>query len=78
MTTVGYGDKAPKFIVTRLLAVIWILVGITICSLFTASLTSEITSAVTPNAPTMEGKTVGIIKGRFYDAGFVTNQRGLI
>ena len=44
MTTVGYGDKAPKFVVSRLFAIVWIFTGITLCSLLTASLTNEITS----------------------------------
>ena len=34
MTTVGYGDKAPKRIMGRLFAVVWILIGITITSMY--------------------------------------------
>ena len=38
MTTVGYGDKAPKRIPGRLFAVVWILVGITITSMYIGGL----------------------------------------
>jgi len=43
LTTVGYGDKAPKTAVGRVLAVLWMLSGILIISSFTAALTSSLT-----------------------------------
>ena len=78
MTTVGYGDKIPKLFPSRLFSVIWILVGITICSMFTASLTTEITHATTPGTPEMAGKPVGVIKQRYYDYALVSNRGGII
>ena len=39
----SYGDKIPKSAAGRVFAALWILVGITICSIFTASLTATIT-----------------------------------
>ena len=39
----SYGDKTPKSAAGRIFAVLWIVVGITICSLFTATLTATIT-----------------------------------
>lgn len=56
MTTVGYGDKIPKLLASRVFSVLWILIGITICSMFTASLTTEITNANLPENCRMEGK----------------------
>lgn len=44
MTTVGYGDRCPKTISGRLFAIIWILTGICMCSIFTAMLTTSLTT----------------------------------
>ena len=77
MTTVGYGDKAPKFIVARFIAVIWILIGITIVSTFTAALTTEITSATTP-VFRVAGVKIGVLKGRLYDASIVLKKGGYV
>ena len=41
-----YGDKSPKSPIARIFAIIWIAVGITIFSMYTASLTSALSSAV--------------------------------
>lgn len=55
MTTVGYGDIAPRTFVGRTIAVIWMLVGIVIVSLFTAFVASRFTTA--QFAPTV--RTIG-------------------
>ena len=78
MTTVGYGDKIPKFAVSRLFSVIWILIGITICSLFTASLTNEITSASSPENPDMHGRNVGVLRYRTFDASVIAKHGGVL
>ncbi|KAL9964498.1 hypothetical protein ACROYT_G028149 [Oculina patagonica] len=44
MTTVGYGDKAPKSIVARIFSIIWILLGLIIMAIFIANVTSALTS----------------------------------
>ncbi|XP_020629566.1 uncharacterized protein LOC110066669 [Orbicella faveolata] len=44
MTTVGYGDRCPKSISGRLFAIFWILTGICMCSIFTAMLTTALTT----------------------------------
>ncbi|XP_078381082.1 uncharacterized protein LOC144663874 isoform X2 [Oculina patagonica] len=44
MTTVGYGDKAPKSIVARIFSIIWILLGLIIMAIFMANVTSALTS----------------------------------
>eukprot|EP00111_Clytia_hemisphaerica_P003707 TCONS_00010636-protein len=46
MTTVGYGDKSPRSVVARVFAIVWIAIGITMFSMYTASLTSALTNAV--------------------------------
>ena len=55
-----YGDKCPKSILARLFAVGWILIGITLCSMFTASLTTAITTSTTYVPRAIKGKMVNI------------------
>jgi len=43
MTTVGYGDKAPKTFGGRVLGIVWMFLGIIIISSFTAAMTSTLT-----------------------------------
>jgi ABC-type amino acid transport substrate-binding protein len=43
MTTVGYGDKCPKKIVGRMIAAVWMIIGIIWFAAFTATLTSALT-----------------------------------
>lgn len=43
MTTVGYGDKAPKTLGGRMLGLIWMFVGVIIISSFTAAITTALT-----------------------------------
>ncbi len=40
MTTVGYGDKVPKSVLGRMMAMTWIFVGIVLIALFTANASS--------------------------------------
>lgn len=44
MTTVGYGDKAPKSVFARMFGVLWILTGLVIVSIFTATITTNLTT----------------------------------
>ncbi|XP_066913633.1 uncharacterized protein [Clytia hemisphaerica] len=68
MTTVGYGDKAPKSLSGRIFSVIWILAGITICSMLTASLTSVVTDAADSTPKTLEsGDKVGVLNHRMFE-----------
>lgn len=43
MTTVGYGDKAPKSFGGRVVALVWMFCGIILISSFTAAITSALT-----------------------------------
>lgn len=43
MTTVGYGDIAPRTVGGRLLGIIWMLTALIVVSFFTASITSALT-----------------------------------
>ena len=43
MTTVGYGDTAPKTVPGRLVGLVWMLAALIIVSFFTASITSALT-----------------------------------
>ncbi len=43
MTTVGYGDKCPKKIIGRVIASVWMIIGIIWFAAFTATLTSSMT-----------------------------------
>ncbi|WP_416307764.1 transporter substrate-binding domain-containing protein [Neptunicella sp. SCSIO 80796] len=43
MTTVGYGDVAPRTVAGRLLGMVWMLTALIIVSFFTASITSALT-----------------------------------
>ncbi len=43
MTTVGYGDKAPKTLAGRMIGFVWMFAGIILISFFTASIASSLT-----------------------------------
>ena len=43
-TQCRYGDKSPKGLLARIFAAVWMLVGITIISIYTATLTSALMS----------------------------------
>lgn len=43
MTTVGYGDKAPRSVAGRFIALLWMFAGIIMISTFTASITTSLT-----------------------------------
>jgi len=43
MTTVGYGDKAPRTFMGRLIGIVWMFVAVIVISSFTAGITSSLT-----------------------------------
>ncbi len=67
MTTVGYGDKAPKTLAGRIIATIWMFTAIIVISGFTASITSSLTVSQLGSAikgpEDLPGYRVASIKG---------------
>lgn len=53
-----YGDRAPKSLQGRAFAVIWILIGICIISIFTATLTTSLTTVSLENKISLPGSKV--------------------
>ena len=51
LTTVGYGDKAPKTLLGRLLATVWMFISIFVISAFTATVASLLTTARLESGP---------------------------
>ncbi len=79
MTTVGYGDKCPKKAIGRIIASVWMIIGIIWFAAFTATLTSSLTinrigHGEIKGLNDLNNKTVSVIKGttsesfiRYYD-----------
>ena len=54
-----YGDKAPKSLIGRLFSVLWILIGLVVITMFTATVTSALTNSALPEfTNTLEGMKV--------------------
>ncbi|XP_068747356.1 uncharacterized protein [Montipora capricornis] len=63
MTTVGYGDKAPRSFIGRLFSILWILVGLIVITMFTATVTSALTNSALPEfTNALGGMDVGVLK----------------
>ena len=62
----------------KVYAVFWILIGITMCSMFTATLTSEIISARAPANTDVAGNDVAVMKGRAHDIQIVAEKGAVI
>ena len=79
MTTVGYGDKCPRKVIGRIIASVWMIIGIIWFAAFTATLTSSLTISQIGHGEIkglkdLSNKTVSVIKGttsedfiRYYD-----------
>jgi len=68
MTTVGYGDKCPKKIIGRIIASVWMIIGIIWFAAFTATLTSSLTVSQIGHGEIkglrdLNSKRVAVIKG---------------
>jgi polar amino acid transport system substrate-binding protein len=67
MTTVGYGDKAPRTALGRVIATIWMFAAILIISTFTGMIASSLTESrlgsAIKNADDLQSAKVGSIEG---------------
>jgi len=68
MTTVGYGDKCPKKVIGRIIASVWMIIGIIWFAAFTASLSSTLTlnridHGEIKGLSDLGSKSVSVIKG---------------
>lgn len=68
MTTVGYGDKCPKKVIGRIIASVWMIIGIIWFAAFTATLTSSLTLSRIGHGEVkglkdLHNKRVSVIKG---------------
>jgi len=62
MTTVGYGDRAPKSFLARIFCIVWILVGIIIIAIFTAIVTASLSASIQHHF-TVHGSVIGAVDG---------------
>lgn len=78
MTTVGYGDKVPRTIPARLYSMVWIVMGITLVSLVTAVLNTAVMGSGTTIRESMNGKNIGTLRHRTYEAQLVSQYGGML
>ena len=73
---VGYGDKTPQSFCGRLFAMAWIIVGLSVFSLLTATLTSDISERhfYSYPKPSMQGAKVKILVKRRYKVGILSSR----
>ncbi|XP_028404785.1 uncharacterized protein LOC114527320 [Dendronephthya gigantea] len=62
MTTVGYGDIVPRYLLARIYAIIWMLTGIVLVSLFTAYTSSAMTTHYMNENKSLFGKKIGVFR----------------
>lgn len=59
MVTSRYGDKTPRSFFGRLFGVLWILLGVIVVTMFTATVTSALTHSASPEfTAALEGQEV--------------------
>ncbi|CAH3167157.1 unnamed protein product [Pocillopora meandrina] len=63
MTTVGYGDKAPQSSLARTFAILWMLEGTVLTTVFSARLTADLTAGEIGYDLNLLGKRVGVPLG---------------
>ena len=56
-----YGDKTPRSLIGRLFGVLWILLGLIVITMFTATVTSALTLSSSPQfSNSLEGQHVSV------------------
>ena len=63
MTTVGYGDTAPRSVTARLYSILWMIIGMIAFSVLTANITSSLSQKSFDAEEKMFGKRVGVLDG---------------
>ncbi|XP_028415896.1 uncharacterized protein LOC114539464 [Dendronephthya gigantea] len=63
MTTVGYGDTAPRSVPARLYSILWMIIGMIAFSVLTANITSSLSQKTFDAEEKMFGKRVGVLEG---------------
>lgn len=63
MTTLGYGDKVPSAYISKLFAIVWILIGLILMSILSSALTSAVSSFVVQTNLILYGTKVAVIHG---------------
>ncbi len=67
MTTVGYGDKTPRTLLGRFIAICWMFVGVLLVSAFTATVASSMAASRLNNSfsrlSDFHNMTCGVLKG---------------
>ena len=64
--------------VGKLFAIFWVLLGITLFSMLTATLTTGIITAHSPASTDMSGKDIAVLKGRIHDMSVVAHHGGML
>lgn len=62
MTTVGYGDRSPRSFFARAFSFVWIMIGLVIISIFTATVTTSLTAISLSNDIKLYGSDVIALK----------------
>ncbi|XP_047140437.1 uncharacterized protein LOC101240607 [Hydra vulgaris] len=67
MTTVGYGDVAPKGAIAKLIAMFWILCGITITSFIVAALTNAVFVIKNQYIASVNSGNIGLLNNHIFE-----------
>lgn len=58
----SFGEKVPVRVVSKLITIVWIVIGLVLISIFVAILTVSLTIIATENRSALYGAKVGILK----------------
>lgn len=74
MTTVGYGDRSPRGFLARIFAIVWVLVGLVITSIFTGVVTTSLTAITLSTDVKLYGaKVAAVANSTEYKLGLSKN-----